>query len=47
MQGSPHFFVADVGEFCPALRIEKLAGGGLRIERDDDRLHAFLDRALG
>lgn len=47
VQGSPHFFVADVGEFCPALRIEKRAGGGLHIERDEDRLHAFLDRALG
>ena len=47
VQGSPHFFVGAVGEFCPALHIEKRPEGGLRIERDEDRLHTFLDRALG
>ncbi|HEX5616035.1 MAG TPA: DsbA family protein [Acidimicrobiia bacterium] len=47
VQGSPHFFVDGVGEFCPALRIEPRAAGGLQIAPDHDRLRAFLDRALG
>lgn len=47
VEGSPHFFVGDESEFCPALRIEKRDGDHLHIERDDARLHAFLDRALG
>jgi predicted DsbA family dithiol-disulfide isomerase len=47
VQGSPHFFVGETSEFCPALRITARDDGHLDIARDEGRLRSFLDRALG
>jgi 2-hydroxychromene-2-carboxylate isomerase len=45
--GSPHFFTADGGFFCPALDISRDAQGHLRITADEAGFMAFLDGALG
>jgi predicted DsbA family dithiol-disulfide isomerase len=42
VQGSPEFFLGDVGYFCPALRIER-TGDDLVIAPDTARFDAFLD----
>jgi predicted DsbA family dithiol-disulfide isomerase len=44
--GSPHFFVAGGGVFCPVLEITKV-DGHLRIHSDDTIVDRFLDTALG
>lgn len=43
--GSPHFFVAGQGWFCPTLDVSRV-DGHLRIERDEAGLAAFLDRCF-
>ncbi len=45
MEGSPHFFVDDVGFFCPALDITKV-GGHLRITSDPVAFESFLAGAF-
>jgi hypothetical protein len=42
--GSPHFFVADEGMFCPSLDISRV-DGRLRIASDPGAFDAFLERA--
>lgn len=47
VRGSPHFFCAGTGLFCPSLNISKDAGaGGATISRTLGRLEAFLDKCL-
>ena len=43
--GSPQFFIAGRGLFCPTLDIARV-DGRLRISTDVDRLRSFLDEAL-
>lgn len=43
--GSPHFFVAGEGFFCPSLDIAH-GGGRFRITVDEARLEAFVHRCL-
>ena len=45
VQGSPHFFVDNVGFFCPALDIARV-GDRLRITSDPVAFEAFLARAF-
>jgi predicted DsbA family dithiol-disulfide isomerase len=45
VQGSPHFFVGDVGFFCPALEIARV-GDHLRITSDPVAFESFLAHAL-
>jgi predicted DsbA family dithiol-disulfide isomerase len=45
VQGSPHFFVDDVGFFCPALDIAKV-DGHLRITNDPVAFESFLSQAF-
>jgi 2-hydroxychromene-2-carboxylate isomerase len=44
--GSPHFFTADGGFFCPALHIERV-DGHLRIAPDHDAFEAFVASVVG
>ncbi|MFN3215759.1 MAG: hypothetical protein ACE367_04625 [Acidimicrobiales bacterium] len=44
--GSPHFFTAGGGFFCPALHIERV-DGHLRIAPDHDAFEAFVAAAVG
>jgi predicted DsbA family dithiol-disulfide isomerase len=44
--GSPHFFLGDVGWFCPALDIRRVEGG-LRIEADTAALDEFAAACFG
>jgi 2-hydroxychromene-2-carboxylate isomerase len=44
--GSPHFFTAGGGFFCPALNIERV-DGHLRIAPDHDAFEAFVAAAVG
>lgn len=44
--GSPHFFAAGGGFFCPALHIERV-DGHLRISPDHDAFDAFVTAAIG
>ena len=44
--GSPHFFTAGGGFFCPALHIERV-DGHLRIAPDHDAFEAFVASAVG
>ncbi len=43
--GSPYFFAADHGFFCPSLEITHVEDR-LQIRRDDEALERFLDAAL-
>lgn len=43
--GSPHFFVADGGFFCPSLDIQRV-DGHLQITADEEGFARFLDRCL-
>jgi hypothetical protein len=40
--GSPHFFTADGGFFCPTLDISRVDDGHLRIHADIDAFDAFV-----
>jgi 2-hydroxychromene-2-carboxylate isomerase len=44
--GSPHFFAAGEGFFCPALDVSRDAEGHLRITADPTGFAAFLDACL-
>lgn len=43
VQGSPHFFFGRNDVFCPTLDIERDPGGHLLLNRNRERLGAFLD----
>jgi predicted DsbA family dithiol-disulfide isomerase len=45
--GSPHFFSADGGYFCPALDVSRDSDGHLRVSADRDVLTGFVDGLLG
>lgn len=45
VEGSPHYFVGDVGFFCPALEIAKV-GDHLRITSDPVAFESFLSQAF-
>lgn len=45
--GSPHFFSADDGYFCPALNVGRDSTGHLRVSADRDVLTGFIDGLIG
>ena len=45
--GSPHFFTPAGGFFCPALDVDRDAGGHLRIATDDAGFDRFVTSCFG
>jgi protein-disulfide isomerase-like protein with CxxC motif len=46
VKGSPHFFHDGTDVFCPSLSITREVGHGVKIARDMERLHTFMDTCL-
>lgn len=45
--GSPHFFTATGGFFCPSLEVARESSGHLRITADPDAFETFLSSCFG
>ena len=47
VQGSPHFFCGATNAFCPSVDIDKGDDGHLHVQRDREKLDAFLSACFG